>query len=71
MNAEIEGTGRVELCEPPQRLLVTTRETDESYQQGQGVPPFDEVIEVTLTPVGHQTDLEIEIRPMFEVPPCA
>jgi hypothetical protein len=29
---DIESTGRVEACEPPRRLLVTTRETDDSYQ---------------------------------------
>src|SRR6059036_3611527 len=29
--ADIESTGRVEACQPPRRLLVTTRETDESY----------------------------------------
>src|SRR5580693_4041037 len=47
-----EGTGRVEACEPPRRLLVTTRESDESYHSGQGVPPFDETIEATLTADG-------------------
>src|SRR5579864_5373626 len=26
-----DGTGRVEACEPPGRLLVTTRESDESW----------------------------------------
>ena len=44
-DADIESTGRVEACEPPRRLLVTTRETDESYQRGQGAPPFDGAIE--------------------------
>ena len=33
---DIESIGRMEACEPPQRLLVTTRETDESYRKGQG-----------------------------------
>src|SRR5262249_38945281 len=51
---DIEQTGRVETCEPPRRLVVTTRETDETYQRGQGVPPFDEVTEVTLTADGDQ-----------------
>jgi uncharacterized protein YndB with AHSA1/START domain len=37
-SAGMDCTGRVEACEPPRRLLVTTRETDESYQGGQGVP---------------------------------
>jgi len=44
---DIESVGRVEECEPPRRLLVTNRETDESYQRGQGVPPYDAAIEAT------------------------
>src|SRR6478752_322661 len=51
-SADIDATGRIEVCDPPQRLLVTNRETDESYRRGQGVPPYDEVIEATLTAVG-------------------
>jgi hypothetical protein len=43
---------------------VTTRETDESYRRGEGVPPHDTGIEVTLTPVGDQTDLTIQVRGM-------
>jgi hypothetical protein len=46
------------------RLKLTTRETDESYQGGQGVPPYDAGIEVTLTAVGDQTDLTIQVRGM-------
>jgi uncharacterized protein YndB with AHSA1/START domain len=61
---DIESTGRVEVCEPPQRLLVTTRETDESYRRGQGVPPYDGTIEATLTADGEQTVLVIEVRGM-------
>ena len=61
---DIESTGRVDACEPPQRLLVTTRETDESYRRGQGVPPFDEVNEIRLTADGDQTILVIEIKGM-------
>ena len=61
---DIESTGRVEACEPPRRLRVTTRETDESYRKGQGVPPFDEVTEVTLTADGDQTILVIEVQGM-------
>jgi uncharacterized protein YndB with AHSA1/START domain len=61
---DIEGTGRVDACEPPRRLQLTTRETDESYQRGQGVPPYDAGIEVTLTAVGDQTDLTIQVRGM-------
>jgi len=59
---DLESTGRVEACEPPRRLLVTTRETDESYLRGQGVPPFDEVVEVILTADGDQSVLVIEVR---------
>src|SRR5215469_3160482 len=61
---EIEAMCRVEECQPPRRLLVTSRETDESYQRGQGVPPFDEVMEATLTADGDQTVLVIEVRGM-------
>jgi len=60
--ADIESTGRVEVCDPPRRLVVTTRETDESYRRGQGVPPFDQAIEVTSTADGDQTILVIEVR---------
>lgn len=61
---DIESTGRVEVCEPPRRLLLTSRETDESYHKGQGVPPFDATIEVTLTADGDQTILVLEVRGM-------
>jgi uncharacterized protein YndB with AHSA1/START domain len=61
---DIESTGRVEACEPPRRLLVTTRETDESYRKGQGVPPFDQSVEATLTADGAQTILVIEVQGM-------
>jgi len=57
-------TGQVEACEPPQRLVVTTRETDESYRRGQGVPPFDAVWDITLTADGDQTALVIEVKGM-------
>jgi len=58
---DVESTGRVEACEPLRRLLVTTRETEESWRKGQGAPPFDKTIEVTLTPDGNQTILVIEV----------
>jgi uncharacterized protein YndB with AHSA1/START domain len=61
---DIESTGRVEACEPPRRLLVTTRETDESYRKGQGAPPFDQALEATLTADGDQTILVIEVQGM-------
>jgi uncharacterized protein YndB with AHSA1/START domain len=61
---DIESTGRVDACEPPRRLLVTTRETDESYRKGQGAPPFDARLEATLTADGDQTILVIEVQGM-------
>jgi uncharacterized protein YndB with AHSA1/START domain len=57
-----DGTGRVEACEPPRRLRVTTRESDESWRKGRGAEPFDEAIEATLTADGDQTILVIEIE---------
>jgi uncharacterized protein YndB with AHSA1/START domain len=56
------GAGRVEACEPPRRLMVTTRETEESWRKGRGAEPFDEVIEATLTGDGDQTVLVVEVR---------
>jgi uncharacterized protein YndB with AHSA1/START domain len=49
-----EGTGRVEACEPPRRLLLT---------QGLGKPD-EQVIEATLTADGDQTILVLEQRGM-------
>jgi uncharacterized protein YndB with AHSA1/START domain len=48
-----EGTGRVDACEPPRRLLVLTRDAEE---------PGEEVLEATLTSDGDQTILTIEAR---------
>ena len=59
-----ERTGQVEACDAPQRLSVTTRETDESYRRGQGVPPFDAAWDIMLTADGDQTVLVLEIRGM-------
>ncbi|MDQ2830145.1 MAG: SRPBCC family protein [Chloroflexota bacterium] len=56
-----DGTGRVEACEPPRRLLVTTRESDESWRKGRGAQPFDNAIEATLSADGDQTVLVIEV----------
>ena len=50
-----EGTGRVEACEPPHRLLLVTKDPDE---------PYELVIEATLTADGDRTDLVIEERGM-------
>jgi len=52
------GTGRVEVCEPPQRLLVLTRDADEPDA------PDEHAIEVTLTAAGDQTLLAWEEREM-------
>ncbi|MEV6270674.1 metalloregulator ArsR/SmtB family transcription factor [Kribbella sp. NPDC051936] len=54
----------VEVCEPPRRLQVVTRETDESWQQGGGVAPFDQTTEATLATDGGKTTLVIEIHGM-------
>jgi len=50
-----EGTGRVEMCEPPHRLLVSTKEPGEAG---------DGVIEVTLAADGNQTIVVWEERGM-------
>ena len=63
-DADSDATGRVEACEPPRRLQVTTRETEESYRRGKGVPPYDEALDATLTADGDQTILVIEVRGM-------
>jgi uncharacterized protein YndB with AHSA1/START domain len=62
--AGMDTTGRVDECEAPRRLVVTTREIDESYEAGQGVPPFDETVEATLTADGEQTILVLQVRGM-------
>jgi uncharacterized protein YndB with AHSA1/START domain len=51
--SEWEGTGRVEACEPPRRLMVMTRQEGEADEC---------VIEATLTADGAQTVLVIEER---------
>jgi uncharacterized protein YndB with AHSA1/START domain len=62
--AELDSDGRVEACERPRRLVVTTRETEASYRKAQGAEPFDQVAEATLTADGEQTVLVIEVRGM-------
>ena len=49
------GSGRVEACEPPRRLMVMTQEVTESY---------DKAIEFSLTADGDQTMLVIEVKGM-------
>ena len=53
--SEWEGTGRVEACEPPRRLLLVTRAAGQ---------PDEHVIEATLAANGDQTILVIEERGM-------
>lgn len=48
-----QGTGRVEACEPPHRLVVVTRDPD---------LPDEDVIEATLTADGDGTTLVFEQR---------
>ncbi len=50
-----EGTGRVEACEPPRRLVVTGQEPDQ---------PDGDVTEVTLAADGDQTILVLDQRGM-------
>jgi len=50
-----EGTGRVESCQPPERLLITTRAADQ---------PGEQAIEVTLTADGPKTVVVWEERGM-------
>ena len=53
-----EGMGRVEVCEPPHRLLVVTRDADSPDE------PHSHAIEVTLTADGDQTIVVWEERGM-------
>lgn len=53
-----EGTGRVEACEPPERLLVLTKDADEPDE------PDEHAIEATLAVDGDQTILVWEERGM-------
>jgi len=53
-----EGTGRVEVCEPPEQLLVLTTDADEPDK------PYEHAIEATLTADGDQTILVWEERGM-------
>ncbi len=50
-----EGTGRVQACEPPRRLLLVIKGLDEPYEQ---------VIEAALAADGDQTILVVEERGM-------
>jgi uncharacterized protein YndB with AHSA1/START domain len=56
-----QGTGRVQVCEPPQRLVVLTRQAGESEEC---------LIEATLSSDGNRTTLVIEERgvPVEDLP---
>lgn len=62
--AGLHAAGRVEVCDPPRRLLVVTTETEESWRPGDGSPAFDTSIEAVLTDEGDTTTLVIETRGM-------
>ncbi len=57
VSADGESTGRVDVCEPPRRLVVTFRDSDPHPGQ-----PEQTEIEVTLTPDGDGTLLVAEER---------
>jgi uncharacterized protein YndB with AHSA1/START domain len=46
-----EGTGRVEVCEPPRRFLVVSKDPDE---------PHEDIVEVNLSAEGDQTIFVVE-----------
>jgi uncharacterized protein YndB with AHSA1/START domain len=50
-----EGTGRIDVCEPPRHLLLTTKHVRQADEQ---------VVEATLTADGDQTILVVEERGM-------
>lgn len=62
-SAQLETAGRVEVCEPPRHLRVTSKETEESWAGSapDAPPPFESVFDVTLTPAGDRTTLVIEV----------
>jgi hypothetical protein len=49
--------------------VVTTRDSDESWQKGHGAPPFDETIDVASADDSDQTILAIEVSgfPLEEI----
>jgi uncharacterized protein YndB with AHSA1/START domain len=53
-----QGTGRIEACEPPRRLVVLTRDADDPSTT------YDHAIEVTLTADGDGTAIVWEERGM-------
>jgi uncharacterized protein YndB with AHSA1/START domain len=58
---DIDAVGNVDVCEPPHRLLVRTRETEQSASKGGG-PSFEQAVEATLSADAGQTILTIEVR---------
>ena len=57
ISGDWEGTGRVDACEQPSRLLLTMRDAEPQPAQ-----PEETVIDVTLTPEGDHTILVVEER---------
>lgn len=55
-----EGTGRIDECAPPDHLVITTRQTDESWQDGEQA--YEEVIDATLAADADQVLLRVEVR---------
>ncbi|MGC8514003.1 MAG: SRPBCC domain-containing protein [Acidimicrobiales bacterium] len=56
-----EGTGRVEVCESPRWLVVTSRESEVSWRKGQGAPQFEATVDAAFSADGDQTALVVQI----------
>jgi uncharacterized protein YndB with AHSA1/START domain len=63
-----EGAGRIDTCEPPRHLVLTNRQSDESWQQGE--VPYEEVVDATLAEDGEGTILVVEVSalPLAKLP---
>jgi uncharacterized protein YndB with AHSA1/START domain len=63
-----EGAGRIDKCEPPRHLVLTNRQSDESWQQGE--VPYEEVVDATLAEDGEGTILVVEVSalPLAKLP---
>jgi uncharacterized protein YndB with AHSA1/START domain len=59
-NSEWTGTSRIDVCEPPHRLRITSRQSDESWADGK--TPYEEIVDATLTADGEQTLLVVEVH---------
>jgi uncharacterized protein YndB with AHSA1/START domain len=54
-----EGTGRIDECSAPHRLVLTNRQSDESWQDGEA--PYEELVDATLSTDNGQTLLTVEV----------